>query len=236
MHYPFDRQECTLIYYVSDESYYTVELLSPDTVSVSRFIENSEWNLLEAKAKVVAEFGTNLVWNTFTIERRALFTVYTMIIPLLCLAILNVFTILVPIGSGEKGSLAFTIFLAYGFFLSITRDALPHNSTQASYYVIYVCVLLVVSVVTAVYVMIQSVISASSGDKNVNFLGRKTTVEILDSKPVTDSHDVKEDLANFPKKMTYSELLQKLDIILFIVAFVSLLVYSAVLWNTVGYK
>lgn len=236
VHYPFDIQQCDLVYYVSDESVSTVNLHSPATVSLTRFTENSEWRLAKAEANTVVMFGTTLVWNKFTIERRALFTVYTIVIPLICLSVLNLFAILVPISSGEKGSLTITIFLSYGFFISITRDDLPHNSVQASYFIVYVCVLLILSAVTVLYVMIQAMVFERFGHRPVRLPWQKNIVNDISVEEEVNFSQTFQKETNGKRKrsFTYMELLQKLDNAVFCLAFVSLLIYSAVLWHTVA--
>ena len=52
----------------------------------------------------------------------------------------NSFAVLIPIESGEKGSVAVTFFLAYGVFVSSVTYELPSISNRTpilSYYIVY---------------------------------------------------------------------------------------------------
>ena len=81
------------------------------------------------------------------------------------LSFLNICVFLVPIGSGEKGSFCITIFLSYGIFVTIVSDTLPHNSLQVSYFVLFLIVLLMLSVLSVFYTIIQAKVVAAFGDQ-----------------------------------------------------------------------
>ena len=58
-------------------------------------------------------------------------TVHTSI-PLMLLALLNVFVFVVPLNSGERITFSTSILLNYVFFTSTISDDLPHNSVRLS--------------------------------------------------------------------------------------------------------
>lgn len=233
--YPFDEQICELIYYVSDEVIQTVRLQYTDDVQLHEYVENSEWRLIQVSTTVKERYTTNFVYITLKIQRRSAFTVYTMIIPLKALSLINVFTFLVPIDSGEKGSLAITLFLAYGFFISITRGSLPHNSVQTSNYIIYITGLLVLSFFTVIYVFVESKISACVGTSHFKMCCGIVTnkVHSFNSRAMTKADDALEREHKMDKQRTWAEVLKKLDFIMFVVSFVFISVYSVSLWTTV---
>lgn len=163
--YPFDEQTCTLVYYVSDETERTVTLTHPESVLMDEFIENSEWNLVNVHQTKYKRYDTWFIEVHFTVQRRATFATFTMIVPLLMLAFLNICVFLVPIDSGEKGSFSITIFLSYGIFVSIVSDTLPHNSLQISFFVLFLVVLLLFSVLSVFYTIMQAKLFAAIGEE-----------------------------------------------------------------------
>jgi hypothetical protein len=155
-------------FYATDQRASAVKLMTSMEVNLNNFTENAEWRLVQVTPSTSTIYGTNIVSITFHLERRSSFTIYTIVLPLCTLSVLSLFTLLVPVECGEKGSLSITIFLAYGFFIAITRDSLPHNSVQIPYFVIYVCGLLVMSVLTVLYVMVETKIHYTMGTKPCN--------------------------------------------------------------------
>ena len=161
--YPNDVQKCAMQFYATDQRALEVNLITSQKVNLENFTENAEWRLMKVMPSTIYNYGTNIISITFYLERRPSFTFYTIVLPLFTLSLLSLFTILVPVECGEKGSLSITIFLAYGFFIAITRDSLPHNSLQVPHFVRYICVLLIMSVLTVLYVMIETKIHFTIG-------------------------------------------------------------------------
>ncbi|KAH3842387.1 hypothetical protein DPMN_115883 [Dreissena polymorpha] len=199
-----------------------------------------------------------LLYNTFNIDiefrlqRRANFTTFTLIMPLLMLAFLNICIFLVPIGSGEKGSFSITIFLSYGIFVTIISDTLPHNSLQVSFFVLFIVILLVLSVISVFYTIMQAKLVASIGEKECtwtcfkprkkcdnsvrkfedpNAHGEKTgkceTTEKTEKSEF--SNDVSAAADDVP--YTWAMFLEKLDIYLFVVFFILICATTAVFFT-----
>jgi hypothetical protein len=236
-YYPFDVQTCELIYHAAGENKDTVLLNVPHVTHYFNHLENSEWRVVKTTAKVIDPFNTNVVFIVVTVQRRAEFTVYTMIIPLATLALLNVFTFLVPIESGEKGSLSITLFLAYGFFATITRESLPHNSIQVSYYIVYVTTLLIFSVFTVIYVIIEAKINSSIGSNEINICKIKSNqVKSVDAMSKTNDEYELENMPQMDKTLTWNAFLKKMDIVMFLLSIFAMSIYSTVLWAYVYKK
>lgn len=236
-YYPFDTQTCELIFFVSDEDITSVKLTGNQQVQTDNFLENSEWRLIDVSSKTEEYLNTNMVYVEVTVERRPGFTVYTMILPLCTLAILNVFSFLIPIESGEKGGHAITLFLAYGFFITITRDSLPHNSVQVSFYVVYIAILLVLSVFTVVYVIIEYKIYATIGTRPFLLCSSfclKTGADNKISPVVNDEeHPEKVPMDSERKFDTWTVTMGKIDIIMSVSSAIFVFFVSVVLWAIV---
>lgn len=167
-YYPFDEQTCTLTYYVSDETIITVELDHSAEVNLEEFTENSAWAVTSVTRRRFLKYNTYFVDVEFNLQRRANFATFTLVMPLLMLAFLNICIFLVPSGSGEKGSFAITIFLAYGIFVTIVSDTLPDNSLQICYFLLFIIVLLFMSVLSVFYTVVQAKLMSSYGDRECN--------------------------------------------------------------------
>ena len=166
--YPFDRQYCVMSIYAADASSSEIRLLpSGDGVGLEGYQPNSEWNLVNARVENVSMSGAYFYEFIFDLERRTEFLLYTVVSPLVLLSILNVGIFIIPIDSGEKGSIAVTLFLSYGIFVTAIKDELPHNSVDVSYFLIYIQLLLIYSVFTVLYCFVESWVFSVRADDTV---------------------------------------------------------------------
>ncbi|KAL4227288.1 Neuronal acetylcholine receptor subunit [Mactra antiquata] len=164
-YYPFDEQVCTISYYMADEVVSTLELTHDAEVTTEELTENSAWIVTSLEVKTLIQNDVYHVKVDFNLRRRPNYTAFTLIAPLMMLAFLNMCIFLVPADSGEKGGIAITIFLSYGIFISIISESLPNNSIQTSYFLIFIAVLLILSVLSVFYVIFQAKMVASRGIK-----------------------------------------------------------------------
>jgi len=164
-YFPFDEQTCTMTYYAADESITSLELDHYRGVDMSEYTENPSWKMIAATRKRYIKDNNWHVDIEFKLQRRANFALFTLVTPLIMLAILNISVFLVPINSGEKGSYSITIFLSYGIFFTVISDTLPQNSLQISYFVLFISILLCLSVTSVFYTVIQAKIVATHGHK-----------------------------------------------------------------------
>ncbi|XP_060579757.1 neuronal acetylcholine receptor subunit beta-4-like [Ruditapes philippinarum] len=242
--YPFDHQACTVTYYVSDETITTVMLDHPKSVTLDEYTENSAWKITSLNKRKYLLYNTYHIDIEFQLQRRPNFATFTLIMPLLMLAFLNICVFLVPVGSGEKGSFAITIFLSYGIFVTIVSDTLPDNSLQISYFLLFIIVLLFMSVLSVVYTIIQAKFMSSMGDKECSikcFQPRKPVImrptpfdptkgytddvnDPADCKPVSRNDDDDE-------IYTWAMFLEKLDVILFIIFFALVLLATSAFFS-----
>ena len=237
--YPFDQQSCKILIFVK-YSYASEVVLEPvpqGAVGTESYNENSEWKLI-GMSTFRSEFVLGTYYNGIVInlERRVDFISYTVISPLILLSLLNVCVFLVPVDSGEKASTSVTIFLSYGIFVSAIRDALPPNSINVSYLLSYIQLLLLFSVFSVIYSFIQSWIFAHYAEAAVScgVLSRmcrnckpngktlKNTNKVNPSKTdgnsqlvtATTTEDEKE--REVSRRMTWKQLMKRIDVIIFV--------------------
>lgn len=162
-YYPFDVQTCKLTYYAADETKKTIQYDHVVEVEMKEFTENSGWRVIEVRSNKVLRKNNYQIEVEFVLRRRPNFSTFTIIIPLLMLASINVSMFLIPIDSGEKGGFAITIFLAYLIFLTIIKNHLPDNSTQTSGFIVFVDTLLLMGVMSVIYSIVQAKLLVTNG-------------------------------------------------------------------------
>ncbi|XP_060589587.1 acetylcholine receptor subunit beta-type unc-29-like [Ruditapes philippinarum] len=221
-YYPFDKQVCTLTFYVSDETEATVVLNHNTDVTLEEFTDNTAWDVKQVETKQITKYNTSFINISFHVHRRSGFVTFTLIMPLLMLAFLNICIFLVPIGSGEKGTFSITIFLSYGIFITVVSNTLPPNSLQISYFVLFITVLLFLSVLTVFYTVLQAKLIAVFGEKRCPWafiIPRKGVKHGCDSADEFEEiKDVEKCVENeVEKPYTWAMVLQRIDTIIFIV-------------------
>jgi len=221
-YFPFDEQTCKMTFYVSGESLYTLEFDHFQTVDMSEYSENPEWVMLSAtRTRYVRDNNYNVELE-FRLRRRADFTAFTLVAPLLMLAFLNICVFLVPSDCGEKGTFSITVFLAYSVYLSIISETLPHNSVQLSFFVVFIIVLLCMSVVSVFYTIIQAKMCSQIAKKECPITIFRKKQDINRVQPVGD--DGPENTTMY----TWTDFFQQLDSYVFGVFFVGIVVVTGI--------
>ena len=148
--FPFDTQTCGMLFLAKE--YSTRELsITPTqpTQNTGDLLENSQWIM---KSKTIFQLGRQKflpgIKMEVVLERRYLFYVYYIMCPLLFLALLNMAVFYLPPSSGERTSVAVTIFLAFIVYMSVLNDTVPTSSNPVAYiYVILFSMVLYSSII-----------------------------------------------------------------------------------------
>ncbi|XP_046576130.1 neuronal acetylcholine receptor subunit alpha-7-like [Haliotis rubra] len=158
--YPFDKQRCDIEFFIWGMGLDEV-VLHPmhDGINTDAYKKNGEWDIVATKAYQEVR-GTTTIMSmivvSFLLERRPFFYVLNIVMPVLVLAILNVFVFLIPVESGEKISYGITVLLAFGVFMSFISDMLPQTSESICMLAVYMASLLILS---AAFVCISIIIT-----------------------------------------------------------------------------
>ena len=148
--FPFDTQTCGMLFLAKE--YSTRELIltpTQPTQITGDLIENSQWIM---KSKTIIQIGQSKslpgIKMEVVLERRYLFYVYYIMCPLLFLALLNMAVFYLPPSSGERTSVAVTIFLAFIVYMSVLNDTVPTSSNPVAHiYVILFSMVLYSSII-----------------------------------------------------------------------------------------
>ncbi|CAG2247642.1 CHRNA1 [Mytilus edulis] len=146
-HFPFDQQTCDLVFVVW--SYFIMDVnvtKGADGIETEDMEESAQWSIVSTSAREDKEGTESKVTFTLTLQRSSGYYIFNIIIPVIFLGLLNVFTYVLPVDSGEKMGYAMTVFLSFAVFLTIVSSELPKSS--GSYFGYYLMVLLSFGVIT----------------------------------------------------------------------------------------
>ena len=132
-YYPFDKQSCALRF--SIWGYKSSEVKLKPTSSdwmFAFFEENGEWVVSNTTVESFDVDGVSTIDFKIDLTRRPLYYIINLLAPVVLLGVLNSFTFLLPIASGERIGFSVTCFLAYVVLLNTIMLYLPTSSTPFS--------------------------------------------------------------------------------------------------------
>ena len=127
-YYPFDKQTCFLG--VTPNRYTSTELMIRSInnhAGTSFYTENGEWDLISTEAFTNVANSGSLFQLKLVLQRRALFVVLIVILPIMLLSLLNILAFLMP--PEERSGFTVTMLLAMAVFLTIISDNIPKTSS-----------------------------------------------------------------------------------------------------------
>jgi hypothetical protein len=156
-YFPFDKQTCNIIFetwsYSRNEIY--LQLPIDAKVEFHDFIQNSIWVVTSTDAVFDSKSISNDITFVIHLKRKPLYYIFNIILPIMCLGILNVFVFIVPADAGEKMGYTVSIFLSLAVFLTLINAELPVNSDSVSIMSLYLMLQLGLSVVVIFITSLQ---------------------------------------------------------------------------------
>lgn len=131
IHFPFDRQHCTIL--LQSTIYDSSQLKLRSLYNVVRLYNyiNTEWTISHAKIDELNLYNTNHQNNFSTLKielelnRFSRFYVLKIIIPFIIISSLAVFSFCLPTDSGEKVALTVSVLLSLTIYLQLISDYIP---------------------------------------------------------------------------------------------------------------
>ncbi|XP_028410151.1 neuronal acetylcholine receptor subunit alpha-9-like [Dendronephthya gigantea] len=155
--FPFDEQICNVTIGSWTYSGEKINLTYFEKeVNMENFIKNGEWLVESATLKDnVKLYGPEKtpypdVTLTLKIKRRSLYYGLNIVIPCALIAVLALFSFLLPSDHGERMSLVVTVLLALSVYMLIISDSLPETSDAVPVLGIY-CLGIVVTVALCLF-------------------------------------------------------------------------------------
>lgn len=141
--FPFDTQRCALdfmLWSLYPGIEFHVPLEKPD---LTHFIENSDWQLVEAK---LTTYPSHPIFTVdLTIKRNSLYNVVAVVLPTLLFSFMNPLMFCVPTEASERISLGMTILMAYAIFLTIVSSSIPAKSNPICVLIVILVLIMIVS-------------------------------------------------------------------------------------------
>jgi hypothetical protein len=124
--FPFDSQECEVQLMAEDfDSHVTFQTLS-DGVDLQYAETNSEWSIIATSAEIfINRPGLEQLNYKLTLKRHSKFIFLNLVVPIILLSFVNLLVFCIPVTSGERASLAFTILLTFVVFMTMVATMLP---------------------------------------------------------------------------------------------------------------
>ncbi|XP_033739159.1 neuronal acetylcholine receptor subunit beta-3-like [Pecten maximus] len=168
-YYPMDRQKCEI--YIIPWAYGkgTFDFRLPlDTMTQNDFVENGAWKILSTEMHVSEHSDGDLVIMVIKFQRRPLFIILNLILPIVVVAGLNIFVFLLPPDPGERSAFGVTVLLAMAVFLSIVSDKLPSTSEPHIARVsVFILSELIVSALIMVFTVFTLILYNNKDDKPI---------------------------------------------------------------------
>ncbi|XP_060600275.1 acetylcholine receptor subunit beta-like 1 [Ruditapes philippinarum] len=164
-YFPFDTQECMIMFvpwsYGSSDlhSHSLIHLISKklaivyllyilqvaiksdaDGIVLRDYEANSAWDVVNTGYYFTSASGDSTVVFTIKLRRKPQNVLLSVILPIMMLAILNLFVFVLPCECGEKASYAITVFLAFAVFLTIVSASFPENSETVAIFSVYLII------------------------------------------------------------------------------------------------
>ena len=135
--FPFDTQTCVFDFLSWTNPTSSIDLrTSVHELNRNRYTENGEWwleaILTEYYLQPYAEDSWAHIKYTFTVRRKWLFYVLSILTPIVCISMLNIVCFMLPASSGEKITLCISTFLTLAVFLTMITSTLPESSDEIS--------------------------------------------------------------------------------------------------------
>ena len=156
LYFPFDKTICSMQFVIWSNSIDLVKIsIGSVGLSMDYYQESSQWYIMSTSAANYETSTTSGVTFSLHMKRKPLFYLLNILIPVVMLALLNIFVFVLPASSGEKSVFSVTAFLAFVVFLTIISSELPQNSKRLSLFDGYLFLMTLLSTLIVVVTMIQ---------------------------------------------------------------------------------
>jgi len=250
-YFPFDTQTCALRFvawsYTKDQ---VVMHGGTKGIELDQYSPNSAWEISDTTWSVEWESDEVSIKFSLQLKRKPMFIILNMLLPIIMLAVLNVMVFAIPSESGEKAGYAVTIFLAFAVFMTIISETLPENSDSTSIFSVYVVLLTVQStVITSLSLVMVRMCQFGDDTKIPKFFvflarlakGRQcrrkrkvqdcpkvkvnsNDVQKIDLKSTDDDSELEEE----DPPMSWIEVMNALDLVLFVFFMLSIIITTTV--------
>ncbi|XP_062573973.1 neuronal acetylcholine receptor subunit beta-3-like [Saccostrea cucullata] len=136
--FPFDKQSFSFLLSIAALSSNLKFSNTSACQSVGQDSGNPKWTNLQVRHEIL--YSRAAIKCVVSMERKPLFFVINIILPVVLLGFLEVLVFLIPADAGEKLSYSVALLLSYSVFISFVSDNIPEDSDNVSdlfFYVIF---------------------------------------------------------------------------------------------------
>jgi nicotinic acetylcholine receptor alpha-7 len=164
-YYPADNHICDIILYgerneMIFSSHDGLELFE---IVLGNYLLDSEWDITNVTHDVFENVHLPTIVFNYHIQRKPLFIITNMVMPIVLLGVLNIFTFVLPIESGERTSFAVTLFLTFVVVMTVVSETLPATDKMG-----YFSIFLILRIVTSALATMLTIFSISLYYKEEN--------------------------------------------------------------------
>ncbi|XP_052263443.1 neuronal acetylcholine receptor subunit alpha-6-like [Dreissena polymorpha] len=139
--YPFDIQDCDFKFTAWSYTKAQVTMQAGDNGFVfDEYEPNSNWDVKKFSWTIDENSDDSTIIFTVRIQRKPMYFLLTVVLPVLFLAVMDLFTFVLPSDSGEKVSYAVTVFLTFAVFLTIVSSTLPQSSDKVAIIAVFLLI------------------------------------------------------------------------------------------------
>uniref|UniRef100_K1R0E4 Neuronal acetylcholine receptor subunit alpha-3 n=1 Tax=Magallana gigas TaxID=29159 RepID=K1R0E4_MAGGI len=145
--FPFDTQSCDIKFITWSHNMEQIQISkSSNGIKFYEYEENGIWKIIDTSWNIEKHKAVSEIIFTIKLQRKPLYYVMNIIIPVAFLGFLNILVFVIPVDAGEKMSFSVTVFLSFAVFLTIISAMLPISSTSIPILAIYLVIQLVYGV------------------------------------------------------------------------------------------
>ncbi|CAG2226096.1 unnamed protein product [Mytilus edulis] len=147
-YFPFDSHACSIQLFPEYANGNVILKPNMNTFDLRYAESNTEWSITANSVDGEVDPMISMVRFNITLSRNPSFLFLNLVLPIVLLSFANLLVFCIPVASGERGSLAFTILLTFIVFITMVTDILP-ACKPISYFNIFLEVQLFCSVLIA---------------------------------------------------------------------------------------
>lgn len=161
--FPFDQHSRTFeLVSILSENYLVMDIGYLQFVFPSD--TNKQWKIVyiskkRSKHTFSSKFINSMVVFTIHLEKKPTFLVLNILIPVICLGLVNPLVFVQPESSGERVSLSVTLLLALIFFLNLVSERLPPINDPISMLNISIITQVIISIFILVFAILTMIIN-----------------------------------------------------------------------------
>ncbi|WAR21560.1 ACHA6-like protein [Mya arenaria] len=154
-YFPFDIQSCDLKFTAWSYEKDDVDLnLGSNGISLKDYTPNNQWDVVSTSSNEI-NTGESAVNFTIKMKRKPNFYILNIVAPVILLSLLNAFTFVLPVASGERAGYSVTVFLSLAVFLTIVASEMPNNSENTSIFSVYLMTMTTFSTLIVMLTLVE---------------------------------------------------------------------------------